>query len=242
MIRKVSVVLFGVVLVLCLGAGTVMAGVLELPDLGPGDFVSIVDNPYWPLIPGTVYTYVSEADDEITVNEVTVTAEKRVVMGVECTVVYDVEWVDGVLEEATFDWYAQDVYGNVWYFGEDSMAYIYDDEGNLIGISTEGSWEAGVDGAKPGIVVLADPEVGLAYQQEYYEGEAEDMGKVLQLNAAVSIDYGDFDACMKTKEWTHLDPGVIEHKYYAPGVGLVLIEELKGKTVIFELVGIDQLP
>ena len=227
------------VTVLFVIAGTAAAGMYEVPDVTTVDFVDVVDNVYWPLIPGTVYVYQSEADDELTVNQVAVTYEKKVVMGVACTVVYDVEWVNGLISEETFDWYAQDTGGNVWYFGEDTMEYVYDDDGNLLEISTEGSWEAGVDGATPGIVMLADPEVGLSYRQEYYEGEAEDMGKVLSLNAGVFIDLGEFGDCLKTKEWTHLDPGVIEHKYYAPGMGLVFIEELKGKTVHVELVVVD---
>jgi len=146
-------------------------------------------------------------------------------------VVHDWETVNGELSEDTYDWYAQDNNGNVWYFGEDTTEYL--DDGTT---SKEGSWEAGVDGAEPGIVMLAEPIPGTSYRQEYYEGNAEDMGKVLRLNARVAVEYGDFDDCLKTKEWTSLDPGVIEHKYYAPGVGLVLVKELKGTTVRVELI------
>jgi hypothetical protein len=105
-------------------------------------------------------------------------------------------------------------------------------------ISTEGSWEAGVDGAKPGIVMEADPQPGDSYGQEYFEGLAGDMGKVLRLGASVSVPYGVFEDCLKTKECTPLEPGVVEHKCYAWGVGLVLVTELKGKSVRVELVEI----
>lgn len=105
-------------------------------------------------------------------------------------------------------------------------------------MSTEGSWEAGVDGAEPGVVMLADPHSGDSYRQEYYEDVAEDMGLVLRLNAAVSPSFDDFTDCLATKEWTPLSPGAIEHKYYAPDVGLVFIEEFGGRTVYVELVDI----
>ena len=209
-----------------------------LPGINPGDFVSFIDNPYLPLDPGTTFVYEAETADEFILNKITVTNETKEIIGVSCTIVYDVEWINNLLTEETYDWYAQDSSGNVWYFGEATTEYLYDDTGVLIGTSTEGSWEAGVDGATPGIVMLADPLPGISYRQEFYEGVAEDMAKVLRLNVSVSVDYGDFDDCLKTREWTPLNPGVIEHKYYAPGIGLVFIEELKGKTVKVELVDV----
>jgi len=204
------------------------------PVIDPADFVDVIDNPYLPLVPGTTFTYQAEMEDGVEVNEVQVTDETKVILGVVCTVVCDRVWADGVLTEGTYDWYAQDEDGNVWYFGEDTKEY--DESGNVI--STEGSWEAGVDGAKPGIVMEANPQPGDSYRQEYYEDVAEDMAKVLRLNASVSVPYGEFEDCLKTKEWTPLDRGVVEHKYYAWGVGLVLVTELKGKSVRVELVEI----
>jgi hypothetical protein len=194
-----------------------------------------IDNTFWPLVPGTTFVY--EATDESERNEVYVSHDIEEVAGVDCVVVKDSAWEDDLLVEYTIDWYAQDKDGNVWYFGEYSEAYEYDDYGNLIATTTEGSWEAGVDGAEPGIVMLANPQPGKSYRQEFYEGIAEDMAKVLRLNASVSVAYGDFEDCLKTKEWTPLEPGVIEHKYYARGVGLVLVEELKGKKRV-ELIDI----
>jgi len=187
--------------------------------------VEDIDNPFWPLTPGTTFIY--EATDESERNEVYVSYDTRAVAGVTCVVVEDSAWEGDLLVEYTEDWYAQDKDGNVWYFGEYSEQYEYDDDGNLIATTTEGSWEAGVDGAEPGIVMLANPQPGASYRQEYYEDLAEDMAKVLRLNASVSVPYGDFEDCLKTKEWTPLEPGAIEHKYYARGVGLILVEELK---------------
>lgn len=234
-------------LVLCVGlAGGLLAGPkkprIEKPDdynpvINPADFEDgggqplPIDNMYLPMVPGTTFVYEAETEDGLEHNEVAVTHDTKVILGVTCVVVSDNAWVEGVLEEETLDWFAQDRWGNVWYFGEDTKAY---DDG---AISTEGSWEAGVDGAKPGIVMLADPVSGASYWQEFLEEVAEDMAKVLRLNASVSgID--DWSPCIETKEWSPLEKGVVEHKFYAPGVGLVLVKELKGGTIVVELVEI----
>jgi uncharacterized membrane protein YkoI len=142
------------------------------------------------------------------------------VMGIQTTVVWDRVWLDGELIEETKDWYAQDKEGNVWYFGEESKEYV---AGEFVG--THGSWEAGIDGAKPGIVMKASPKVGDSYRQEYYAGEAEDMGEVISINETVSIPYDRFYTCVKTKDWNLLEPGVIEYKYYCAEIGNVVLEE-----------------
>ena len=236
----------------------VQGGSYELPDIDSANFVNPKDiggkvdpNPYFPLVKG--YKWVYEGGDETITVEVT-RAIKRIEYPpdsgqiIKCAVVrdvveeYDEEDGEYFVIEDTFDWYAQDFEGNVWYFGEYSEAYEYDEDGNIT-IDTEGSWEAGVDDAEPGIIMLADPMPGISYQQEYYEGEAEDMGKVLRLNESVSLEFfDDFDGCLVTKEWTPLEAGVVEQKYYAEDVGLVLIEELKGKTVRVELVETNFYP
>jgi hypothetical protein len=209
-----------------------------LPDFSPATFSDSldIDNPYFPLEPDTTFRYMAEEDGEVEINEVYVTSNTKTILGIDCRVVEDRVWVDSVLMEYTLDWYAQDDEGNVWYMGEWSTEYEYPDEGDPIE-NHEGSWEAGVDGAEPGILMLADPCPADSYRQEYYEGEAEDMARVLKLNASASVPYGDYEDCLETKEWTPLEPGVAEHKYYAPGVGLVLVEEPKGKgeTVRYEL-------
>jgi hypothetical protein len=184
------------------------------PSINPANFVAGVDNLLFPLVLGTRYVY---QGGEETI-EVTVTDGTKQILGVTTIVVRDVVSVGGEIIEDTYDWYAQDKAGNVWYFGEDTKEY----EGGQL-VSTEGSWEAGVDGAKPGIVMHAtQPTIGAPYRQEYYACEAEDMAEVVSLNESVTVSYGSFDNCLQTRDFTPLEPGVSEYKYYAPGVGLVL--------------------
>lgn len=191
-------------------------GVYE-PDIDPAEFSTVIDNPYLPLIPGTTWIYEKDDDGEIEHIEVTVTDDTIEIMGVDCVVVRDTVTVDGVLEEDTYDWFAQDSDGNVWYFGELSFEY---EDGELSGL--DGSWEAGEDGAHAGIVMQAAPMVGQVYRQEYLLREAEDVGAVLSLNETVSPAYGTFMNCLQTEDYSPLEPGALEHKYYAPGIGLVL--------------------
>lgn len=204
-------------------------------ELDPADFVNVIDNPYFPLTPGTTFLYEGETGDGVEHIEVSVTHDTREVLGIRTTVVRDIVRVEGVVVEDTFDWYVQDRDGNVWYFGEDVSNYK---DGKLVGKG--GSWEAGVDGALPGIIMWADPTVGESYRQEYYEGVAEDMAEVLRLDASATVAYGSFDGLLQTKEWTPLEPDVIEHKYYAPGVGLVLEVEVKGGSERSELMEITR--
>lgn len=205
------------------------------PNIDPANFVAKVDNEYFPLKPGTTYVYEGKTEEGTERNEVTVTGDTRQVMGVDCTVVWDRVWVDGKLAEGTYDWYAQDKAGNVWYFGEDSKEY---ENGKVV--STKGSWEAGVDGAKPGIIMQADPRVGETYRQEYYEGKAEDMAKVLSLNESATVPYGSYDHLLLTKDWNPLEPGVVEQKYYARGVGNVLEVGVKGNSDRVELIEVRE--
>ncbi|MFQ6045198.1 MAG: hypothetical protein ACE5PT_02415 [Gemmatimonadales bacterium] len=174
-----------------------------------------VDNPYFPLTPGTTFTYQTTDGSERV--EVSVTDETRDVMGVTCTVVRSREYEDGELVEETWDWYAQHTDSTVWYFGEDTKEY----GGGRVS-STAGSWEAGLDGAQPGIIMMGAPEVGRSYRQEYYEGHAEDMGEVLRTDASATVPFGSFDDLVVIRGWTPLEPGDEELNYYARGVGLVL--------------------
>jgi hypothetical protein len=192
-------------------------------DIDPADFVDDVDNPYMPLMPGTRLVYEGVEDGETERIEVEVTGDRRDVMGISAVVVRDTVYEDGELIEDTYDWFAQDVDGNVWYLGEDSREF---EDGEQV--STEGSWEAGVDGALPGIVMLADPQVGEAYRQEYYEGEAEDMAEVRETDSSVTVSAGKFDDVVIIREWNPLEPDVIEDKYYAPGLGVVLEVKIQG--------------
>lgn len=195
----------------------------EPVDLDPADFVAEIDNPYWPMKPGSrwVYTETDEDGEEMQV-EVTVTGDKKEILGISATVVHDVVTQDGEVIEDTFDWYAQDVDGNVWYMGEDTKEYDGEE------VSTEGSWEAGVDGAQAGVVMPGKPEVGMTYRQEYYEDEAEDRGKILSLDEHVEVPYGTFEGCIQTEDTTPLEPDVLENKYYCEGLGPVLAIDLEG--------------
>ena len=194
------------------------------PRIDPADFVAVVDNAYMPLSPGTTFVYDGTTENGNEHNEVYVSSETKTILGVECVVVKDTVVVDGVLEEATLDWYAQDKSGNVWYFGEDSKEY---QEGGVV--SSAGSWEAGVNGALPGIVMQADPAVGDTYRQEYYKGEAEDWASVLSLTESATVGTGAYSKVLVTKEWSGLDnPPVYEHKYYAEGVGFILTKYIEG--------------
>ena len=200
-----------------------------VPD--PSDFVAVIDNPYLPLIPGSrrVYEAVSEGQRER--NVIVVTHRTKVILGVTTTVVHDQVFAGGEIVEDTFDWFAQDRFGNVWYFGEETAEYRH---GQVV--STAGSWEAGVDGAQPGIAMLGEPQVGETYRQEYYAGEAEDIGKVIRLGEAVEIPFGSFDRILVTEDTTPLQPELLEHKFYAPGIGVVLERLIAGGEEVSRLV------
>lgn len=187
-------------------------------DIDPARFTSVVDHPYLPKLPGMRWAYTATAaDGEVEIITVEVLDERRTVMGVETIVVHDrAETEAGDLIEDTYDWFAQDDAGNVWYFGEDTTAY-HD------GVpSTDGSWEAGVGGALPGIVMQAAPGVtGVGYRQEFLAGEAEDMGQVIDVSGKAVVPAGTFDDVIVTRDWTPLEPDTIEEKTYARGVGFV---------------------
>lgn len=203
------------------------------PVIDPANFVETVDNPYFPLEPGTVFFYKGTSDGEVELDTVTVTDKRKTILGVDCVVVRDeVTTADGQPIERTFDWYAQDEDGNVWYFGEDTKEY--NEKGKVV--STEGSWEAGVDGAEPGILMEANPAVGHSHREEYYRGHAEDMFWTLDLNGEVSVPFGSYDDALLTVEWTRLEPKIFGEKYYATGVGLILEVNVAGHEERSELV------
>jgi len=201
-------------------------------DIDPADFVSQIDNEFFPLKPGTIFIHEGESEGIPTRDEMTVTRQTKVIVGVKTTVVHHISYQDGVLIEDTFDWFAQDRDGNVWYFGEDTKEL--DENGNVI--STEGSWEAGVDGAQAGIIMLADPKKGNRYQQEEAPDVAEDMAQVIGFEDSLCVSYGCFENVLVTKEWSPLEKGVVENKYYASGVGFIFGEMVKGGDEQSELV------
>jgi len=192
-----------------------------------------IDNPYFPLVPGTTFIYEGTTHNKSTYEEFVVTHQTKTILGVETRVVRDTNWENGKLVEETFDWFAQDNAGNVWYFGEFSTEYK---NGKVIG--HEGSWEAGVNGASAGIIMEAKPKIGDTYQQELAPGIAEDMATVLSLNESVCVPFGCFSNVLKTEDFTPLEPGVVEHKYYAPGIGQIQTIMVEGGSEVSELVDI----
>ena len=195
------------------------------PHIDPAEFQATVDNPYLPLVPGTTLTYIEKVGKRTSDNTITVTHDTKTIMGVTCVVVHDQLVEKGVLKEDTFDWYAQDRLGNVWYFGEATKEFL--PRGR---VKTEGSWEAGVDRAQPGIIMLAHPVPGEPYRQEYGPGHAEDMGQVIAVGQSVTVPYGSFADCVRTKEWSLLESGH-ERKWYARGVGVVREESTAHEVV-----------
>ncbi len=191
------------------------------PPIDPALFVdpaqigtSVTANPYFPLVRGRTRIYQGGTEHV----EVTVTSDTKVIQGVTCAVVRDVVMDNGEVIEDTKDWFAQDVDGNVWYFGE----VVQDFEGGEL-VSMDGSWTAGVDGAKAGRIMKAAPAVGDVYRQEFALGDAEDLAEVLSLTASETVPAASCNGnCLMTKDFTPIEPDSFEHKYYAPGVGLIL--------------------
>jgi len=182
------------------------------PGIVPANFVAGIDNPLLPLVPGTTFTYAGAGETVV----VEVTSNTRVVMGVTCVEVRDTVRVGTVVIEDTLDWYAQDVDGNVWYFGEYTKEY----EDGVV-VSTAGSWLAGVGGAQPGIVMLAAPQIADVYRQEYLACAAEDAAEVVALGESVSVPYGAFTGCLRTRDYSPIDLMTNEYKWYCPTVGFV---------------------
>lgn len=210
----------------------------EPVELDPSEFTATADHPWFPIRPGRQWTY-REVDESGSERLVVVTVSSRtrtIANGIEASVVRDTVTEDGDLVEDTLDWYAQDAEGNVWYLGEDTAEF---EDGELT--TRAGSFEAGVDGALPGIIMPADPLVGVGYRQEYYRGEAEDNGEVLALGQQVDVPAGHFDDVVVTADTITLEPEVLEFKLYAPGVGLVTALGLSGGGGREELVSTRQV-
>ena len=200
---------------LALATGTAVAAHEAPSTVDPGNFVRHVTNTYFPATPGTVWVYKGTKDGQAQKDRVDVTDRTRVILGVTTTVVHDVATQGGHVVEATFDYYAQDKHGNVWYFGEDTESY---ENGH---VSTEGSWLAGRDGASPGIVMEGMPLPSDGYRQEFYQGHAEDMAWVLANSSRVKVPFGTFYPALKSLEWSRLEPGVIDEKDYGGNVGII---------------------
>ncbi len=192
-----------------------------------------INNKYLPLKPGTTLIYEGKNGDGPTRDVFAVTNETKEIMGIPTRVVHDDGYVKGEHEETTNDWFAQDNQGNVWYMGEDTTDLTTKKNPH------EGSWEAGVKGAKAGIVMEANPKVDDAYNQEFSKGVAEDKGTVLSLGGNITVPYGTFSNVLKTKDFSALEPDIVENKYYAPNIGEVKAISVKGETDVESLVQIN---
>jgi len=203
-------------------------------NIDPNDFTVTIDNPFFPLPPGITFIYRGNRDSRKQRDVFAVTDRTIVIVGVTCRVVHDRVFMRGVLQENTFDYFAQDRDGNVWYFGEDTEEL--DRHGNVV--STEGTWRAGVNGAQPGVIMEAHPQVNDHYFQELAAPLAQDEATVLSLHETATVPLGKFRNCLLTKEFTQLEPGNVEHKFYARGIGLVLSVVVKGGKERLALVNI----
>ena len=203
------------------------------PRVSPGELSPDITNPLFPAPVGATWVFEADTGEGRERIEIAVEAETRNVWGATARVVRDTEFLDGEMIEETWDWFAQDRAGHVWYLGEDTAEY---EDGEVV--SRAGAWESGVDGALPGVIMLADPQVGDEYRQEFFEGEAEDYGEVMALDANVEVPAGSWTGCLQTRDRSVLDSELDELKYYCPGVGTVLVEE---GDVRVELVDYDGL-
>ncbi len=230
------------VIIICLLVAGLFAGLEEnprrtsfdeyyLPIIEQANFTPGITNPYLPLVIGNKWTYKETGEEPSEKIQVEVLNETKMVLGIACTVVRDRVYEDGNLVEDTSDWFAQDLNGNVWYMGEDSKVIV---DGEIV--STHGSWEAGIDGAQPGIIMWASPFPGIPYRQEYLYGEAEDWGQVIAILDSYTIGEKTFTSVVKTKEWSALETGSSEFKYYAPGIGLIREESGKNPKYCINLI------
>jgi hypothetical protein len=205
----------------------------DFPKFDPDNFVAGVDNPLFPLPLGRRLISRGTEDDQPETVVTDVTHRKKIILGVPVITVLDRVFLAGELKESTEDWYGQDKEGNVWYFGEDTKEY---ENGRVV--STAGSFEAGKNGAKAGIIMRVHPKVGQVTPQEFAPGIAEDKARVLDLNASVTVPFGSLSHCLKQEEFTPLEPDALENKYYCPGIGIVQELDVSGGTVNTKLVRI----
>jgi len=213
-------------------AGTSAHGGYE-PVLNPGDFVRVIDNPYYPLPVGRTLIYRGVRDGQTQTDRVHVTSGTKVLEGITATAVSDVARHNGKLLEKTTDWFAQDKQGNVWYLGEDTAAYLPNGQ-----IDRSGSWQAGVRDGEPGIIMLAHPQIPDAYRQEFLRGQAEDTAWIVNKGGSVRVPFGVVHHILTSLEFTRLEPGVIDQKIYAPGIGIVRELSQKGPLEVARLVSV----
>jgi hypothetical protein len=218
-------------------AGSKLPAGADPVKIDPADFTADITNPYWPMKPGTRWIYsgveAGSAPQDIVI--VVTTATKKLANGVTARVVRDTARSKGEIIEDTIDWYAQDSEGNVWYMGENTAEF---EEGKIV--SRVGSWEAGVEGALPGIMLPGQPQVGQKYRQEYKKGEAEDNGEVLATTHRVEVEAKSSTQALVTMDTSTIEPDVVEHKFYGKGVGPLLALDISGGAGREELVKMDK--
>jgi hypothetical protein len=203
------------------------------PVLNPKDFVRVINNPYYPLPVGRTLIYRGVRDGQTQTDRVHVTSGTKVLEGITATAVSDVARHSGKLLEKTTDWFAQDKQGNVWYLGEDTAAYLPNGQ-----IDRSGSWQAGVHDGEPGIIMLAHPQIPDAYRQEFLRGQAEDTAWIINRGGSVKVPFGTLHHILTSLEFTRLEPGVIDQKLYAPGIGIVRELSQKGPLEVARLVSV----
>ena len=215
-------------------SNTSACGTTYAPVLDPANFVAVIDNPYFPLPVGRTLVYQGVRDGQTQTDTVTVTNQKKTILGIQTTVVDDVATHGSTVLEKTFDFYAQDTQGNVWYLGEDTTAFLPNGK-----TDTSGSFVAGVNGAQPGIIMEANPQIPDAYRQECAAGQAEDTAWVVGTTGSVSITYGKVRDVLSTLEATRVEPGAYDEKVYGPGIGIVSEHALTGDNEVAQLVSVS---
>ena len=240
--RKTLVAIVAALLAATLGVTMAQAGpapsgagtkVKYEPVLNPAHFVSTIDNPYYPLPVGRTLVYKGVRDGQTQTDTVTVTAQKKLILGIQTTVVDDVATHGSTVLEKTFDFYAQDKLGNVWYLGEDTTAFLPNGK-----TDTSGSFVAGVNGAEPGIIMAANPQIPDCYRQECAAGQAEDTAWIVGTTGSVSITYGKVRNVLTSLEATRIEPGSYDEKVYGPGLGIVREQALTGTSEFAQLVSV----
>jgi hypothetical protein len=216
------------------GAGP-RPGLAPTAAVDPADFTTPVPNPYFPLEPGTVSILRGSEDGERLLNKTRITSSTKVILGVTTTVVSDVLYADGMLQEKTTDWYAPDNSGNVWYFGERTA--VYNRKGKVV--SKEGSWQAGVKGAVAGMIMPANPGPTDAYRQEFFKGHAEDQAWIVARHQVARVPIRRVAEVVRSYEWTRLEPGVVSLKLYGPGLGIIREKDVAGGNELLELVKVE---
>jgi hypothetical protein len=217
-------------------AAVMLVGGAATASIDPADFNAPVNNPYFPLKPGTVFVYKGSEDGQHLVERMRITHQHRTIEGVAATVVSDILYANGHLNEKTTDWYANDNEGNTWYFGERTATY----KPSGAVQSRDGSWRAGVDGGVAGVIMPVNPHPTDAYRQEFLKGHAEDQAWIVADHGTVRVPYGKLRDVVRSYEWTRLEPGVVSLKLYAPHLGIVAERDVSGGTENMKLVHVHR--